>query len=209
MKIKKTIIGMVMAAISVTTVLAANPPALLQAYPVEPLNTAEQDAIMYMLEEEKVARDAYLALGAMWDTPIFTTIAKAEQVHMDRVAELVERYALPVPATIETPGVFENEDLQGLYDMLVEQGSESYDTALQVGVTIEETDIADLRESLVEVDNADIRAVFERLLAGSENHLAAFSRQLDSGSSGTGRGARVNGRVGGRGATVGGPRNRW
>ena len=214
MKIRKMILGVLMVVASVTTVSSIEPPALLEAYPVEPLNEAEREAISYMLEEEKVARDVYVALGETWTTPIFTNIANAEQVHMDRVRELVERYELPVPSTMETPGEFENGELQDLYNTLTVRGRESYEAALRVGVTIEETDLADLRTSLEEVDNADIRAVFDRLVAGSENHLAAFSRQLDTGSASadvgagaaTGRNRRASGRVGGNSR---GPRSRW
>lgn len=45
-------------------------------------------------------------------------------------------------------------------------------------LVIEEMDIDDLTEALLEVEKADIRTVFENLLSGSENHLAAFESRL-------------------------------
>ena len=48
-----------------------------------------------------------------------------------------------------------------------------------VGVLVEETDIADLEELLAATDNEAITQVMSNLLAGSENHLAAFTRALE------------------------------
>jgi hypothetical protein len=159
----------------------------------EYVSAAEREAITFMLEEEKMARDVYQVLGAEWDARVFANIAEAEQVHMDQVTDLAEQFSIPIPSTIDTLGVFQNQELQTLYNALIAQGMASYQGAVEVGVMIEETDIADLYASLEIVENAQIRATFERLLAGSENHLAAFSRQQDTAVSGNGRGGR-NGR---------------
>ncbi len=75
----------------------------------------------------------------------------------------------------DTAGVFNNTDLQKLYDDLTLQGSQSLVDALKVGGAIEEIDILDLKERLQQTDQEDIRQVFESLLAGSYNHLNAFS----------------------------------
>ncbi len=81
------------------------------------------------------------------------------------------------PAAGRAPGSFANRDLQELYDTLVAQGSRSRQDAINVGILIEETDIADLKEDLKAVVNEDIRRVYENLLRGSEQHLVAFNRQ--------------------------------
>ena len=73
--------------------------------------------------------------------------------------------------------MFENEELQTLYDDLVELGSLSTIDALTVGAAIEEIDIRDL-VSFMDTDKADILAVYEMLLLGSRNHLRAFDNQL-------------------------------
>ena len=46
-----------------------------------------------------------------------------------------------------------------------------------MGILIEEKDIADLTAAIAAEDEADVISVYERLLAGSENHLASFQRQ--------------------------------
>ncbi len=77
-------------------------------------------------------------------------------------------------------GEFNSTEMKELYEKLVAQGSESDVEALKVGALIEEIDIKDLDEWLKHVDNQDIRAVFESLRNGSENHLRAFTRLLQN-----------------------------
>jgi len=142
------------------------------------LTKAQKDDLVFMYQEEKVARDAYMTLGDIYNQKVFTNIQKSEQRHMDKVKGLLEAYDIPVPVIEDTVGVFENEDLQALYDALVAQGEESLEEALKVGVAIEETDIADLEEREVDAPD-DVVKVFDSLLKGSHNHLNAFNRQLD------------------------------
>ncbi|MCB0134315.1 MAG: DUF2202 domain-containing protein, partial [Caldilineaceae bacterium] len=87
-------------------------------------------------------------------------------------------------------GEFTDPAFQALYDELVAQGSISAAEALKVGVAIEELDIADLEQRIAETDNADIQLLYSNLLAGSENHLRAFSGGGGQGRQGGGRGAR-------------------
>ncbi len=141
------------------------------------LTPAEQDALVYMREEEKLAHDVYMALYARWQLPLFNNIASSEQVHTETVQTLLERYGIADPASSEA-GVFVNAELQSLYNTLVAQGSQSLADALKVGALIEETDIQDLQQSLASIQQADIRVAFENLKAGSENHLRAFTSTL-------------------------------
>ncbi|NJE84318.1 DUF2202 domain-containing protein [Thermococcus sp. CX2] len=137
------------------------------------LSQEEIDGLLWMREEEKLARDVYLTFYEMYGLPIFYNIAQSEQTHTDTVLALIEKYNLTDPATDEI-GVFTNPELQALYDQLVEMGSQSLIDALKVGALIEETDIADLEEWTAKTDNADIIQVYESLKAGSENHLRGF-----------------------------------
>lgn len=70
---------------------------------------------------------------------------------------LMDRYGLTDPAL--GPGQFTNPTLQALYDQLIAQGSVSLAEALNVGVLIKQTDIADLQARLAQTDNADIQLV--------------------------------------------------
>jgi len=145
-----------------------------------PLSGEEENGLLYMVEEEKLARDVYLTLYNETGLEVFERIAESEQTHMDAVLSLMEKYNLTAPTTLDQVGVFQNEELQSLYNQLVEQGSQSEVDALKVGALIEETDIKDLENWTAQTDNEDIKEVYSHLMAGSENHLRAFTTQLDA-----------------------------
>jgi len=140
------------------------------------ISQTEIDSIIWMREEEKLAKDVYTTLGKVWGLNIFTNISTAEQSHTDSVKTLIDRYGLNDPITDETIGVFQNETFSKLYQELVKQGSISLVEALKVGALIEELDIKDLQERTT--TTADINLVFQNLERGSRNHLRAFTRQL-------------------------------
>ncbi len=141
------------------------------------LSPAEEESLLYIREEEKVARDVYIALYDKWGLTIFNNISISEQTHMDAIKTLLDRYGLEDPAL--GPGKFSNPELQKMYDDLIAMGNLSASEALQVGVIIEETDILDLQEGLTAAAHKDIKRVYQNLMAGSENHLAAFQTELD------------------------------
>lgn len=49
------------------------------------LNQQEIDAILYMREEEKLARDVYEFLYTKWKVNPFENIRHSEQMHMNRI----------------------------------------------------------------------------------------------------------------------------
>ncbi|HSQ75298.1 MAG TPA: DUF2202 domain-containing protein [Bacteroidota bacterium] len=148
------------------------------AMAVEPLSDDESHALVWMREEEKLARDVYAALSAQWKRPIFANISRSEQTHMDAVLALLRKYKIPDPVEGKASGVFADETLQNLYTTLVERGLKSEAEALTVGCLIEELDITDLQKHTAVTDNADILLVFRNLTKGSRNHLRAFNRNL-------------------------------
>jgi hypothetical protein len=145
---------------------------------VEP-TAAEIAGLVYMREEEKLARDVYLALHDLWGQPVFQNIASSEQAHMDSVLTLLDQYGLNDPAAGKGLGEFQDPAFQSLYEDLVAQGSQSLIDALLVGATIEDLDIFDLEERLAQTSNQYIVQVYSNLLSGSENHLRAFVSNLE------------------------------
>jgi len=145
------------------------------------LTEAEEQHILYMREEEKLARDVYLTLYEQWDAEIFANISESEQRHMDAIKRLITRYGLVDPVVDDAVGMFTNPNFVGLYDELVLAGEISLEEALKVGVSIEELDIADLDIALQETSMRSVRRVFQNLLNGSYNHLDAFQRTIESG----------------------------
>jgi len=148
--------------------------------PKQDVNAAEEEALIYMREEEKLARDVYLTLYKKWDFFAFNNIARSESRHTAAVQMLLQKYALSDPVKNDSIGVFTNAKLAKLYQNLVAQGQKSLKDALIVGATIEDVDIYDLDEYLQKTDNDDIKCLFENLRRGSENHMRAFIGQLQA-----------------------------
>lgn len=152
---------------------------IIQSIPPDSLSEGELASLLFMVEEEKVARDVYMQLYSQWNQKSFNNISQSEQQHMDAVQILMVRYSIELPNSLAQIGTFENHDLQLLHDQLMEQGKRSLIDALKVGALIEEVDIKDLQDLLsTTVDNSDIEYVFQNLIKGSENHLRAYVKNL-------------------------------
>lgn len=144
------------------------------------LNQQERDAILYMREEEKLARDVYNLLYDKWGINPFNNIRQSEQAHMDRMKTLITTYQLedPVMKNLDMQGVFTNVQLQQYFNELSTTGGRSLIDALKVGAKIEELDIADLEERIKQTQKQDIISSYNFLKMASENHLRAFVRRL-------------------------------
>lgn len=98
---------------------------------------------------------------------------------MDAMLYLIDTLGLVDPVGDNPEGVFKNEELQALYNELIEQGSRSQEEALRVGALIEEVDIIDIRKELDEnASHEEVIRVYSNLLRASGNHLRAFVRVM-------------------------------
>ena len=166
------------------------------------LDYNEQTHLEFMREEEKLARDVYMELGAMYpDHPIFGRIDDSEQKHTDAVKAMIEKYGLADPNTNDNVGVYTGKDygwyFTEKFNQLVERASISELEALYVGAFIEELDMMDINQCpkvIVETenginditecgkiytDNADVSSLYASLLDGSDSHLEGYVRNIE------------------------------
>lgn len=135
----------------------------------------EAEDMLYMREEEKLARDVYLAMNDAWGLVPFSNVAASEQKHMDAMVKLLLKYQLADPAAGNAIGEFTDPVLRDLYERLVDRGLKAPDEALLVGGLIEEVDMIDIQSAIEASTKEDIDAVYESLMCGSRNHLRAFA----------------------------------
>lgn len=145
------------------------------------LTEADKAASLFMLEEEKLARDTYTYLDNLWSVNQFANIKNSEQTHMDSVEGLLIQYNIKY--TILPFGEFVNQDMQNLYNQFVIDGAISQANALQIGATIEDLDIVDLETNINATNNTEIISVFGRLQCGSRNHLRSFVSAIENSGS--------------------------
>ncbi|MBF0621348.1 MAG: DUF2202 domain-containing protein [Magnetococcales bacterium] len=160
-----------------TTML--QPVAMPMANQVTPPSETDKTHLLYMREEEKLARDVYQQLFQHWKLTLFSSIARAEQRHMNAVGQLITRFSLPDPVGTNGIGVFQHQKLATLYSDLMARGKRSITEALRVGALIEEIDILDLEAGLKTTNQPDIQRVFRNIQRGSTNHLRTFAHGLE------------------------------
>ena len=143
------------------------------------LSKIETAYLVFMREEEKLARDSYLVLDDLWHLTVFANIAQSEQQHMDAVKNMLDKHGIKDPVTDEEDiGTFVNGDLQDLFDDLMAGGDDSELSALTVGGIIEETDMRDIQEAIDATSHLDVKRVYESLLCGSRSHLRSFVKNI-------------------------------
>ena len=134
------------------------------------------DALRYIREEVRLARDLYGALSDIWGLDVFGNTAKSKQSFMNAVSFLLKPYGFDDPT--DDTGKFVDSDLQELYSYLIDQGKVSRNNAIDVTILIEQTVIADLNDVLLQTNEKDVHKVLTLLMEGSENHLHEISRYL-------------------------------
>ncbi|HEU4858831.1 MAG TPA: DUF2202 domain-containing protein [Chitinophagaceae bacterium] len=140
----------------------------------------EKATVLRMREEEKMARDVYLAMNDKWDHQVFSHISESEIYHMSLMKIWVDKFNLddPVTRNDDKRGVFTDQSLRNLYNELTASGLQTREGAFRAGAKLEEVDILDLKTALAETSNADLQSTYRYLIHASENHLRAFVRNL-------------------------------
>lgn len=140
------------------------------------LTAAQKAGVAAMAEEEKLAHDVYVALARTSGDVRFTRVAAAETRHLALVRQLLTRYGIADPTAGRADGSFATAAVQKQYDAFVARGDDSPAAALAVGRDVEKADLDGLRAARAGVTAPDVLAVYDRLAAGSQRHLQAFSR---------------------------------
>lgn len=180
----------------------------VQAADSSTLDHAEETHLVFMREEEKLARDVYLTF-AQWypNQPIFQQIGDgSEQTHTDTMRDKLAQYGIPdpnpetnnLPASI---GVFTGADYGWYFTEkfaeLTTKGTQSELAALYVGALIEELDMYDIvkcpkviveQDPAIEVngcgldytDEKALKTSYQSLVDGSENHLRSYVGQIEA-----------------------------
>lgn len=170
------------------------------------LDAAEESHLIFMREEEKLARDVYLTLADMYpNTTVFQTIGEqSEQTHTDTMRDKLAQFNIadPNPTANNLPasiGVFTGADYGSYfaekYDLLVGMAENSELDALYVGAFIEELDMHDIvycPKVIVDTDNGisdcglsytdenPLINSYSSLLDGSKSHLRAYVGNIEA-----------------------------
>jgi len=171
------------------------------------LDAGETAHLIFMREEEKLARDVYLTMATLYPTAsTFSTIGtQSEQTHTDTVRDMLAKYGIPDPNPDannlpDSIGVFTGPDygwyFTEKYLALVDRGKISLLEALYVGAFIEELDMLDIvgcpkvivetssvisegQCGLTYTDEPALQTMYTHLLDGSKDHLRAYVKYIE------------------------------
>lgn len=135
---------------------------------------SEVESLLYMIEEEKMAHDIYAELFEQTGLIEFDKISESEQKHYDKLVSIAEKSDVDISFLSTESGVFVNDEIQTLYDTLIQEASVSNEAAINVGIAIEEADIADLAATIEMTEAVILGQVYSHLFDASTNHLSAF-----------------------------------
>jgi len=128
-------------------------------------NYTMAEMLTWAIQDEYLARAEYAQIMDIFavDRP-FSNIAKAEETHISLLTPLFETYGVALP-----------DDEADAHVVLPDSLVQAYET----GVTAEINNIA-MYEAFLQQDlPQDVQDVFTALRDASQNHLAAFERNLD------------------------------
>jgi len=137
--------------------------------------------LLRQIDEERMAYRLYTQLGEEHpNMRPFQNIPHAEKRHFNALVDYTKAH-FPGSTDGKLEGDFHFEATQTLYDKWLAEGKASPQAAAQVGVQLEQLDIADIDEVLVQKPEPALAQILNNLRRGSENHLAGFERQLAGG----------------------------
>lgn len=143
------------------------------------LTSEQKDWLLFMYQEEKLARDVYITLGKVYPAEnTFANIQNSEQNHLSACKNLCVKYGINIAGINENVvGQFVLPNLQELYNTCATEGKKSLLDAVKMGELIEITDINDLKKASIGMPS-DVANVFNNLTQASYNHLAAFQSRI-------------------------------
>lgn len=177
-------------------------PAFAENKTVPVLDEGEQLHLIFMREEEKLARDVYLTLGEIYpEVNTFTAIDDSEQRHFDTMGNKLDQYNIDDPNTDNSVGAFTGDDFgwyfSEKFEALIDRGKTNLLEALYVGAFIEELDMHDIvlcPDVIVETENGvgedecglnytderPLETSYNNLLDGSMSHLRAYVKAIET-----------------------------
>lgn len=166
-----------LAALCLTALLALTPALSLAEATTAPevqTYTLEQMLTLAMQDEYNAQATYDAILNAFGENNAFTNIVKAEVTHQEELRTLFQNYGIAMPENTAAQNVTAPVSLQ---------------EAFAAGVDAENANIAMYQAFLAQKDLPDdVRGVFNTLVNASQNHLTAFTRNVEKNGLGLGQG---------------------
>lgn len=131
--------------------------------------------MQWMYDQEKLARDLSQELYDEWEEPNFANMVVTHQRHMNELEVTMRRYSLNPPADTNEPGGYRDEQHVELFAELKRRAEEGPLEAVKAVAFLQELHIFEYRLHVELTAEKPVKDTFERLLAGSKNHLRMWA----------------------------------
>ena len=149
---------------------------ITEGFPQEDISAVEETALLKVWQVQKLSRDLYQSFNEAWSSQIYENMSSDSQYHMDFVHILLGKFGIPVPQDLA--GIFTDQEIQNLFDLMLNAGNGSAVEALRMGAAAEDMIIDELQTLLVQTDNHEILIIYQNLLKSARNHLRLFVNEL-------------------------------
>ena len=147
------------------------------------LSMEETESLKFTAEQEKLSVELYLYAFSAYNLPIFQEIANKKTRHLTEVRAVMEDLDVEDPTEGIGVGVFNNTEIQTLYNQMRSRIEEGQNNAFIAALTVEESIIHFSGISLSETSNNTLIELYEAIICGSKNHFRTFYSELTTSKS--------------------------
>lgn len=137
----------------------------------------KRDLFLKLYQEEKMAFDLYGEFYERWSLNVFNTIQQREAKHVWCVERIMDNYGYKYRTNTNT-GLYQDKEIQKLYDELTVKGCISDLAALEAAAYIKEKHIAQLRERIRYQEDGYVVKVIFLMESAAQSHLKAFVKSI-------------------------------
>lgn len=149
---------------------------ITEGFPQEDISAVEETGLLKIWQVQKLSRDLYHSFYTAYSSTIYANMLSDAQHHMDFLHILLGKYGIAFPQDIA--GIFTDQDVQNLYNIMLNTGNGSAVDALRMGATAEDMIIDELQTRIVETDCLEILLVYQNFAKTARNHLRFYINEL-------------------------------
>jgi len=138
------------------------------------LTDLQKTKLAAIMEEQQLAHDLFHAFANTYGTSVFGCVTNEGTLQLTETRNVLSMYAVADPTAGKPVGTFASIASQQRYDSLMAEGTTSVASAHAAAVSLELTNITDLKAAATDLSAPDVIQLYANLLEASQRHLAAF-----------------------------------
>lgn len=143
--------------------------------PEEEVSETEESTLHALMEVERLGAEVNRELAETWEQPKYHIAGFNHRRGAFDIRAILHKYEIMPEAERPERGIFDDGELQSLYDELTVEGTISEEEALTVSMVTVDYVLYRMDTAYTVVDNEDIRALLQNIGAFSRNQIRAIA----------------------------------